>query len=125
MSKRGRSDNGSGVASTGVVLGALGNIDPFLNDGRVDVATTFRGRRVEVQKQVRIGKRGGLYYMNADNKPVYLKRYQRQQCTAGTLDYDTGACSRGVAGPSSAATNTQQNPAVRGYGGYKTKTSGP
>ena len=113
--KRTRADG----ALSGVVWGALGNIDPFLNDRRVNVITTFRGGLVEVPKEVQIGKRGGLYYRNKDGRQVYLKKHQRQQCTAGTLDYDTGACSRGVTGPSSAATNTQQNPTVRGYGGFK------
>ena len=101
-------------------IAALGAIDPFLNDGRVRVTTTFRGRQVQVKKKVLIGSRGGLYYMNGNNKPVYLKDYQRKQCVAGSLQYDSGACAPASGGVSrsqnTAVDNTRQT--IRMYGGF-------
>ncbi len=47
-----------------------------------------------VPKQIRVGPRGGAYYVNARGRRVHLKRYQREQCRAGSMPGVNGTCPR-------------------------------
>jgi hypothetical protein len=74
------------------VFFGLGADVPFQNDPHVDVGMTVNGRRVQVEKVVMAGGRGGLYYRNAKGKKIYLKAYQRDKCVGKTLERDSGVC---------------------------------
>lgn len=57
---------------------------------QVRTVVTVNGTRPEVEKEIKIGPGGGLYYENSAGKKVYLKNYQRRKCEDNTLLYTTG-----------------------------------
>jgi len=55
----------------------------FLNggvDGRMGTALRWDGKFVPVKKNLAVGRRGGLSYVNTAGKKVWLKRWQKEQC---------------------------------------------
>ena len=96
----------------------LGSFLPFQDNARVVVVTTVDGRRVQVNKDVKVGQRGGLYYINDLGKRVYLKDYQREKCVNGKLEYDHGVCSSDVPPVRQSQSQIAVAKQKRPYGGF-------
>lgn len=82
-------------------------------------APTVRGTLVQTNKTIVQGARGGLFYWREDpvthkRTRVYLKKYQRAQCTSGVLAGAGDSC-RGIVydGPP-----PHVDTGRRAYGGY-------
>lgn len=57
----------------------------------------YRAPLPATYKEIRVGARGGAYYVNSRGKRVWLKRYQREQCKRGTLrGAAPGTCPRQI-----------------------------
>ena len=64
-----------------------------LGGGRpVRLRPSVRGRLVVERKDVMVGERGGLYYVNDAGRTVYLKKDQRRRCAKGLLPGAAETC---------------------------------
>ena len=69
--------------------------DSFVQNHTGEPYATSNGRIVSVIKNLRVGPRGGVSYVNAGGKAVYLKAAQVKQCMrTGLLPGDTAQVCR-------------------------------